>query len=133
MGLTSRRLLYLPLYLLVVLLAACSSGGSENGPAAAIESYNRALVAKDENGMINLSCADWEESARNELNSFGAVTPTIRDLSCTEQGEENGYTLVTCEGVIDADYGNEVLSIQLSDRTYRTVEEGGEWRMCGYQ
>ena len=34
---------------------------------------------------------------------------------------------------IVANYGNEVLELDLSERSYQVVEEGGEWRMCGYR
>ena len=42
------------------------------------------------------------------------------------------FTLVGCTGTIVANYGNEVLEINLADQTYKAAFEGGEWRMCGY-
>jgi len=38
---------------------------------------------------------------------------------------------VSCTGTITANYGNEVLEIDLSERTYQVVFEAGERRMCG--
>lgn len=114
-------------------LAGCSTGTSEAGAAEAVQAYHQALVSKDADRLANLSCADWEAQAKNELASFGAVEASLEDLSCQEAGEAEGYTLVNCSGVIRANYGAEVLEIDLSERTYQAAYEGGEWRMCGYR
>lgn len=118
----------------VIALAACSQEGSDDhGPAAAVEAYFQALVVKDSSRLSNLSCSTWEAEAQKELNSFGAVTAELRELDCTavEADEENAE--VSCSGVIAANYGNEVLEIDLADRPIQAVYEDGEWRMCGYR
>ena len=112
-------------------VSACSS--DSGGPVSAIESYNQALVKGDADQLTTLSCADWEAEAQNELASFAAVKVSLEDMSCS-QGEKDGDTiLVSCTGKIVANYGNEVLEINLADRFYQAALEGGEWRMCGYR
>ncbi len=83
--------------------------------------------------VSTLSCAGWESQARTELESFSAVTVTIENPACQESGIDGELTLVSCTGKIVANYGNEVLEIDLADRTYLSANEGGEWRMCGYR
>jgi hypothetical protein len=116
---------------LMVFIPACTS--SEDEAAAAIESYIQALVDKDGNRLTTLSCSAWESGAKIELDSFGAVTITLEELSCQEDQVIGEFTLVQCTGTIVANYGNEILEINLADQTYQAVFEGGEWRMCGYK
>lgn len=118
---------------LILLLAGCSSQGAGSGPAGAIEAYLNALVAKDENQVITLSCAAWEEQARQELRSFDANSISLNNLQCQEAGSEGETTLVQCTGEILATYGAEKMSIDLSKQTYKVLQENGEWRMCGYR
>lgn len=118
---------------LMLILAGCASGGKSNSAAAAIEAYNQALVAKDENRLSTLSCSAWEADAKTELNSFGAVKTTLQDQKCQESGKDGDLTLVSCTGKISADYNGEILEINLADRTYQAKQEGGEWTMCGYR
>ena len=115
----------------LLLLSACQGAAGSQGAAQVVEAYFQALVAKDANQMINLSCAAWEASAKQEYDSFAAVETRLEDAAC-QAGEQDGeYNLVTCSGKIIASYGAEDLEIDLGERTYQTVQEGGEWRMCG--
>ena len=41
--------------------------------------------------------------------------------------------VVSCEGNIIATYSGEDAPFPLNARQYLSVEEGGEWRMCGYR
>jgi hypothetical protein len=123
----------LGLFILLILAGCSGDGQSRSGAAGAIEAYNQALVAKDADRLSTLSCADWEEDARTELESFGAVKTTLEDMRCQESGTEGDTTLVTCTGKISADYNGEILEINLADHTYRAKQEGGDWRMCGYR
>ena len=34
--------------------------------------------------------------------------------------------------LIIANYGAEDLEIDVAEQAYRTVQEGGQWRVCGY-
>jgi hypothetical protein len=110
------------------LLAACS--GSSNA-APAVESYLKALVAKDADRLSALSCADWESKATDELNSFEGVSAKLSDLACQQTGTEGEQALVKCTGKIIATYGNEDQEIDLSVRTYVLVKQSGEWLVCG--
>jgi len=112
-------------------LSACS--GNRSGPVDAIQSYLQALVNKDTEHISTLACSAWEADARTELESMTAVTVSLQDLNCQESGKDGDVTLVSCSGKIVANYGNEVLEIDLSERKYQAVYEAGEWRMCGYR
>jgi hypothetical protein len=116
----------------VLMLAGCSAGGGSDA-ATAVEDYLQAIVDKDPDTVINLSCAAWEEDARTEVDSFQAVDVTLRDPACTVSGTDGDATLVACTGALVTTYDGEDQEIDLSRRTYRVVSEGGEWRMCGYQ
>lgn len=117
-------------------LTGCGAGGSagsDRGAAEGIERYLRALAAGDVNRLVDASCAAWEQDARLELDSFAAVSVELVDLNCEQSDQEGDSTRVSCSGKIIANYGNEVLEIDLADRSYAAVYEGGEWRMCGYR
>jgi hypothetical protein len=124
-----------PLLMLALLISAfiLASCGTNSTAQTAIEGYLQALTSKNADQLANLSCADWESQAKTELESFGAVSVTLDNPSCQESGKDGDYTLVSCSGKIIANYGNEVLEIDLSERTYLAANEGGEWRMCGYR
>ena len=127
---------YIPTFMIVILfagalvLAGCNP--QEDAPGS-ILAYLEALAARDADTLSSLSCADWEAQARTELEAFSAVTIALEDAACSESGEDGDYTLVSCTGKIIANYGNEVLEIELGDRTYLAAFEAGEWRMCGYR
>jgi hypothetical protein len=118
--------------LICLTIAGCQSRMAGQDAPATIEAYIQALLERDLNKAVNLSCASWEEQARVEYNSFEAVKSTIEGLACEDAGGEADATLVKCEGVIIANYGAEDLRIDLAGRTYQLKQEAGEWRMCGY-
>ena len=113
-------------------LSACNTVNSAAGAPAAVEGYLQALVAKDENQMINLSCAAWEAQAKQEFNSFSAVELKLENLECQETGQQGEYALVSCSGSMIASYGAEDLQIDVAERNYQLIQEGGDWRVCGY-
>jgi hypothetical protein len=112
--------------------AACASSDSGGAPKA-IETYINALVSKDRDAAVTASCADWEENAKLEVDSFAAVDPTLDNLSCTASGTDGDSTLISCKGAINVTYNNEQQQLSLENRTYVAVQEGGDWRMCGYK
>lgn len=116
-------------------LAACGgSGQTSASPASkAVFDYLQALVDRQPNTMVNLSCAAWEEQAQIEFDAFAAVKLELKNASCQDSGQESEFTLVTCRGSIIANYGAEDQKIDLAERTYKVAQEGGEWRMCGYR
>ncbi|MBA4375951.1 MAG: hypothetical protein C0401_07245 [Anaerolinea sp.] len=113
------------------LLAACGKS-SASDPAKAVEDYWQALVAKDSARLSSLSCAAYESTALTTLESFQSVDVALNDLACTA-APSGDSSAVTCAGNIVASYGSEDLVIDLSERTYSAVKEGGDWRMCGEQ
>ena len=111
-------------------LSACASK-SNNAPAKAVEAYLNALVTKDSDRLTTLSCADWEDDALLELDSFQAVTTKLDGVACTQTGTDGDTALVLCKGKIIATYNNEDQELDLSVRTYQVVQEGGDWLVCG--
>jgi hypothetical protein len=118
--------------LIVAFLTGCSGAGSSDPAAMSVERYLQGLVGRDLNQMISNACTAWEEQARQEYDSFAAVKLELNDLSCKSTGEEQAYTLVACTGSIIANYGNEDLQIDVADQTFQVIQEGGDWRVCGY-
>ncbi len=129
-----RTLLPLLVLLLAILLAGCS-GGTDNktAAAAAVQAYWQAMVDRDLNKVVASSCAAWEAQARTEFNSFSAVQLKLDNVTCQASGGSDDTLQVTCTGSILANYGAEDQTIDIANRTYRVVSEGGDWRMCGYQ
>ena len=118
--------------LFAVMLGGCSGSSKGSGAAGAVEGYLHALASRDLNQVVSASCAEWEPQARLEYDSFAAVRLELKDLSCQETGEDQPYTLVSCSGTIIANYGAEDLQIDVADQTFQVIQEGGEWRVCGY-
>lgn len=127
------RFLFALAFITAVVLSGCSSTSQGNGPAGVVENYLQALANRDLNQVVSASCAEWEPQARVEYDSFAAVRLELKDLSCQETGQATPYTLVGCSGTIIANYGAEDLQIDVADQTFRVIQEGGEWRVCGYQ
>jgi hypothetical protein len=117
----------------VVFLGGCGGASQGSGAAGAVEDYLQALASRDLNRVVSASCAEWEPQARVEYDSFAAVKLELKDLSCQETGQAQPYTLVGCRGTIIANYGAEDLEIDVADQTFQVIQEGGEWRVCGYQ
>ncbi len=116
--------------LISILLTAC--GGSTSPAATAVEGYLQALSARDEALMLSYVCPDYETEALLEFDSFALVQTTLEGLACEEVGVIGEETLVVCAGSIEATYGSELRSFDLSEREYRVVNDGGNWLVCGY-
>jgi hypothetical protein len=126
-----KRLLMITALLVVLLLTGCSQAKSDS--ARSVEAYLNAMIDNDSASLSNLSCKDWEPSALLELDSFQGVEASLKDLNCLETGKDGDTSLVVCQGKIVATYNQEDQEIELNVRTYRVVQENGEWRVCGYQ
>jgi predicted small secreted protein len=122
-------LIFLVVLLSGLVLSACAGG--KDIPAQTVELYHQALVDKDEEKLINYSCADWESQAIQDLDSFVAVETTLVDFSCQTVSEEGDTARVTCNGAISATYNGEAQEFPLSGRTFLVVQENNEWRLCG--
>lgn len=125
-----RILIPVTIVLAALALSAC---GSQDAPAGAVEAYLEALVAKDGDQIVNLACADWQDDATVEVDSLEAVEARLDSLSCETTGEDDDVTLVGCTGSIVLTYEGEDRPIDLSARTFQTVQEGGDWLVCGYR
>jgi hypothetical protein len=127
-----KPLMIIGLALLLALLAACTAQ-SGSGPTRAVEAYLQALVSKNAEKIVTLSCAIWESDAQTEVDSMTAVTAKLEGLSCQDAGKDGAASLVTCKGKIVATYNNENQDIPLEGRIYKVSQESNEWRVCGYK
>ena len=116
---------------LVSLLTLAACAGSSTAPADAIAAYWQAMVAKDSAQLSSLSCAAYEAQALITLESFGAFEPELSDLACEVVEVDGDNASVKCAGTIEVSYGTEILTIDLAERNYAALKEGGDWRMCG--
>lgn len=125
-----RRTIVLVLLALGALaLVACADSGSAAG---AIEAYLKAKVEADADKMVALSCAAWEAQALQEAASFKSVRAELEDMACAAGSQDGDYTRVTCSGTLIIHYGGEEPRRQpLGGTTYRALNDGGEWKMCG--
>jgi hypothetical protein len=117
-------------FLILFVLASCS-GSSD--PAAVVEEYFRALVDKDATKAVTLSCAAWESGARTDVDTFAMYPADLENVACQDAGAEGDGHRITCTGKAILDYNGEKQEIDLAGRDYTVVQEGGEWRMCGYR
>jgi hypothetical protein len=117
--------------LLVGLLYAC--GPSKNPAAAAVENYLRALVNKDENQLVSLTCKTFEADALLEYDAFSLVQTRLEGLKCRVQDTGIDAASVTCQGQIIATYGAEDQQFDLSGRTYGVQKSGSDWLVCTQQ
>jgi hypothetical protein len=119
-------------------LAACSPETS--APAAdlrtpavqRLEAYLQALVDKDEDTLVQMTCAEWELNALLEYDAFGGVDIELDGLLCEQIDSGDGTATVVCQGKILASYQDEIQEFDLSGRTYQMVEQSGNWLVCGY-
>jgi hypothetical protein len=129
-------------FFIVILTGLLAAGGcspetpettaSRTPAVQSLETYLQALVEKDEETLVQLTCADWELNALLEYDAFGGVETSLEDLSCEETASGEGTAAVVCQGKILASYQDEVQEFDLSGRTYQMVEQSGEWLVCGY-
>ncbi len=115
---------------LSIILSACGASAS-SGATTAVEGYISALASKDQAALISNSCADWEDDALIEFDSFALVEVTVDGMSCAESGTDGDKTLVDCTGMLNMSYNGEPQSLDLADRTYEVIEQDGNWLVCG--
>ncbi|MBE0685730.1 MAG: hypothetical protein IH585_06990 [Anaerolineaceae bacterium] len=121
----------LTVLLLLTILSACTPKNSQ--PEMAVEAYLNAIVEADLEKITTVSCAEWEEDAWLELDSFQGVDVSLVDMQCTQSGSEGDIALVTCSGNFLTSYDGEAMEIDLSTRQYELVQQSGEWLVCGYR
>jgi hypothetical protein len=115
--------------LLAGLLYAC--GPSKHPAAAAVESYLRALVDKDEARFVGLTCKEYEADSLLQFDAFNLVKTRLEGLKCQAQDTGEAAASVTCQGQIIASYGAEDQQFDLSGRKFQVRKEGSDWLVCG--
>ncbi len=121
-----KKTLFVLLFLLVLTLSACA-GNSNDAALATVENYMAAVEAQDADAISLYVTEGWTTMAVLEVDSFAAVSPVIHDLNCAVTNEVDNGVEVVCDGYIETTYGNEQREIDLSNRTYTVIQEGGEW------
>ena len=120
--------------ILVLFLAVLSACKSVRTPADVIVEYLEALAASDQTSAVANSCAAWEEQALAEGASFINVDVSLKDLDCQVQFQTDTDATVVCTGSFLFSYdAGEEQELNLFGRVFSLVNEGGEWRMCGYK
>lgn len=115
-------------------LAACTSTASDPaGAPKVVEQYLQARVKADVNQMISLACADWESQARVEASTFQSLQGEIEGMTCSVSGTDGGTAFVACQGKIKTSYQGETRERDLAQQQFKLVQEGGDWRVCGYR
>jgi hypothetical protein len=117
--------------LFLIILTACSTRNTQ--PEKVVEAYLNAIVEAKIDKITTVSCAEWEEDAWLELDSFQGVEVSLVDMQCTQSGTDGDTALVTCSGHFLTSYDGEAMAIDLSTREYELVQQGGEWLVCGYR
>jgi hypothetical protein len=117
--------------LFLIILTACSTRNTQ--PEQAVEAYLNAIVEAKIDKITTVSCAEWEEDAWLELDSFQGVEVSLVDMQCAQSGTDGDTALVTCSGHFLTSYDGEAMEIDLSTREYELVQQGGEWLVCGYR
>ncbi len=117
--------------LLLMILTACAAKSAP--PEQAVEAYLNAIVEADLDKITTLSCADWEQQAMLELDSFQGVEVSLVDMQCMQSGSDGDTVLVSCSGHFLTSYDGEAMQIDLDTREYELVKQGGDWLVCGYR
>jgi len=125
-----KPLIILTAVLVILITAGCQS--REQQAAATVMSYLQAMTAKNEAGVVNLSCPDWQSQALQEFDAFGNVITTLKGVSCTAEEITDTTAIVKCSGSIEATYQNETQSFPLTQRNFRLTKSQGDWLVCGY-
>ena len=108
-----------------------------DGEAAAqtVEAYLSALVEQDTDTLVNLSCAAWEQGALTDSAAYDGVTARLEGTpSAPPPAQEGDSMLVSCQRQQSSPpTPAKTARCRSTACTYLTVNEGGEWRMCGYK
>lgn len=126
----NRKLLILSLMVVMILLAGC--GAKESLAVRSVETFFQGIIEKDMDLVSSVICDSYEFEAMLDFNTFAIVQTSLQDFSCQETGENDGFTLVNCEGRIQAKFGDEIRNFELSKRTYQVIEENATWLVCGH-
>lgn len=124
-----QKRLFLIFITLALLLAGCNSN---SGAVGAVDSYYHAILSQNADQLKSVTCADFQDAALTELDSFQGVKMALQGFSCQATGQEGNATLVKCDGKIVATYGSDTMDFPLGDRVHRVENQSGAWKVCGY-
>lgn len=127
---TKMILLALVWLTLGALLAGCS--GDRALAAESVETLFQAILEKDEALFRSVVCSDYARIAMMDFTTFAIVDTRIDNFSCQAEGKVDGQVSVRCEANLQASFGNETRSLDLSSRIYQVVQEDGQWLVCGH-
>ncbi|MBA3072445.1 MAG: hypothetical protein FP831_02530 [Anaerolineae bacterium] len=123
------RIILITTILAALLLSACTQ--KADLPAAAIETYWKALASKNNAAVSSLSCAEYEAIAVSTMDSFLSVDLELSDLVCSSTNNTGDKADVTCTGSLTASYGAEKFDFDLSNKIFIATNSTGDWLMCG--
>jgi len=113
-----------------LILIGCS--GDQALAVESVETFFQAILEKDEALFRSAVCSDYASIAMMDFTSFAIVDTRIDNFSCEAEGEVDGQVSVRCQGNLQANFGNEMRSFDLSSRIYQVVQENGQWLVCGH-
>ncbi len=119
----------LTIFALLFLILFALFGCTQADPTTIVQAYLQARVEANVGKLRSLSCADWEAQALEQAELFESIDASLQGVDCRIEGEDGAYTLVACDGKIVTTYNGESREWALT--RYRTVQENGEWKMCG--
>ena len=126
----SKKNVFLSIILLVVFLPGC--GNNQSLATQSVEEYFQAIVEKNQDMLVSKVCTSYEPNAMMDFNTFAIVKTSLENFSCqSTTTNENGYD-VNCQGSLQAKFGDELRTFDLSKRTFQVVEENGNWLICGH-
>jgi len=111
-----------------VCAVSCQKSQGSDG-SSVVEDYFKALVPKMATSGISL-LLDWR-SRRSSKPTPSPSTPPRPKYPVQNRGEDGDASLVSCTASLCWITTAEKQEINLADRDYQVVQEGGEWRMCG--
>ena len=128
------RKVWLVLGCAFLVLSGCSTAQpTQVSPAVqTLENYLKALADKNDTAYAQLICPDWEMDAFLEYDAYQGVKTSLSNLACSQTGEQDGFTLVTCQGKLSLSYQSEQQEVDLSQRSYRLIQKNETWQVCGF-
>jgi len=115
----------------LLVLGGCSQ--QQDSPTNAVQTYLAARVAADQSKIAALTCKDQEGLAEAEAASFKSLNAKLDNVSCATSGTDAGFTIVACTGNILTTYNGETTPRPLAGKNFKTIQEDGQWKVCGYQ
>ena len=117
---------------LVILSSIVGCRSKQSSAVVSVEEYFQAIIEKNQSFLETKICEDYQMEAMMDFNIFALVETSMENFSCQAIGESGQFVHVECLGSINARFGEETRSFDLSKRTYLVVEQEGNWLVCGH-